>query len=341
MQQRSKKYRNALHRFAQILAVATFFLIIAGGLVTSTGSGLAVPDWPLSYGQVMPPMVGGIFYEHGHRMVATFVGFLTTILAFWVWRVEERKWMRILSLIALGAVISQGLLGGLTVYYLLPTSVSVMHATLAQTFFCLTVFIAMATSKSWKTTPQPERLGIGKTQRLAMLFVGGVLIQLILGALMRHTNSALAIPDFPLSYGKLFPPTDTSFISSLNEYRLTWWDLGPVTTAQIWIHFFHRAWAIVVVVLGLVLARNIFVNHSSETRLREAALFIVMLLVVQIFLGGLTVWSGRSVETATAHVATGALLLATSVFLAARAKWYYRREMIEPVVEMVPELSRS
>ncbi|HEX9656823.1 MAG TPA: COX15/CtaA family protein [Bacteroidota bacterium] len=339
--QKSTEYRNALHRFAQFLASATFLLIIAGGLVTSTGSGLAVPDWPLSYGQVMPPMVGGIFYEHGHRMVATFVGFLTTILAFWVWRVEERRWMRVVAWVALGAVIAQGLLGGLTVYYLLPTPVSVLHATLAQTFFSLTVFIAMATSKSWKTASQPERPGIGKTQRLAMLLVGSVFVQLILGALMRHTNSALAIPDFPLSYGKLLPPSDGSAVSSLNEYRLTWWDLGPITMAQIWIHFVHRAWAVVVAVLGFVLARDIFVNHPSESRLREPALLIVLLLVMQIFLGGLTVWSGRSVETATAHVATGALLLAASVFLAVRAKRYYATDVIEPIVEMVPGLSRS
>ncbi len=341
MQQRSTENRNSLHRFAQLLAAATFFLIIAGGLVTSTGSGLAVPDWPLSYGQVMPPMVGGIFYEHGHRMVATFVGFLTTILAFWVWKVDERRWMRSVAWVALGAVIAQGLLGGLTVYYLLPTSVSVMHATLAQSFFCLTVFVAMATSNSWKFAPRQDRPGIGKTQRLAMLLAGSVLIQLILGALIRHTSSALAIPDFPLSYGRILPPSDASAITSLNDYRLTWWDLGPVTVTQIWIHFLHRAWAAVVCVLGVLLARDIFANHPTESRLREPALLLALLLVVQVFLGGLTVWSGRSVETATAHVATGALLLATSVFLVVSAKRYYAAEVPESIIEMLPELGRS
>src|SRR5713226_1672795 len=106
-------HNKALHRFAIFTAVCTFCLVIAGGLVTSTQSGLAVPDWPLSYGQLMPPMVGGIFYEHLHRMVATFVGVLTIILAVWVWRKEDRGWMRILGFVALALVIMQGLLGGL------------------------------------------------------------------------------------------------------------------------------------------------------------------------------------------------------------------------------------
>jgi heme A synthase len=128
-----------LHRFALFTACCTAFLIFVGGLVTSTESGLAVPDWPLSYGMLFPPMVGGIFYEHGHRMVASFVGLLTVILAIWTWRRETRAWVRRLSLAALAAVILQGLLGGLTVLYLLPTPISMTHACLAQTFFCMTV----------------------------------------------------------------------------------------------------------------------------------------------------------------------------------------------------------
>ena len=117
-----------LHLFAGFTAASTLILIAAGGLVTSTGSGLAVPDWPLSYGMLMPPMVGGVFYEHGHRMIATAVGFLTVILAIWTWRVENRLWVKRLAGIALAAVVLQGLLGGLTVIFLLPTPVSVSHA---------------------------------------------------------------------------------------------------------------------------------------------------------------------------------------------------------------------
>src|SRR5512135_3097391 len=139
-----------LHRFAVFTACCTFLLVIAGGLVTSTGSGLSVPDWPLSYGRLMPPMVGGIFYEHGHRMVATTVGILTVILAVWLARREPRAWVRRLGYGAVAAVVAQGVLGGLTVLFLLPTAVSVAHACLAQTFLCIAVTLAVVTSPRWR-----------------------------------------------------------------------------------------------------------------------------------------------------------------------------------------------
>src|SRR5829696_7564454 len=123
-----------LHRFAVLLAVCTLLLVIAGASVTSNQAGLSVPDWPLSYGQVMPEMEGGVFYEHGHRMIASFVGFLTVILAIWLWRSEPRPWLRRLGLIALAAVIVQGVLGGMTVLFMLPKAVSISHACLAQLF---------------------------------------------------------------------------------------------------------------------------------------------------------------------------------------------------------------
>src|ERR1700730_4331426 len=117
-----------LHRFAVGTACATLVLIVAGGLVTSTESGLSVPDWPLSYGRLMPPMVGGVFYEHGHRMVATAVGLLTVVLAIWRRRPAPRAWVRRLGCAALAAVLAQVGLGGLTVIFLLPTAISVAHA---------------------------------------------------------------------------------------------------------------------------------------------------------------------------------------------------------------------
>ena len=125
-----------LHRFATLVAVCTLLLIFIGGLVTSTGSGLAVPDWPLSYGQVFPEMVGGVAYEHGHRMAAATVGLLTVVLALWLWNREPRKWVQRLGVGALITVVCQGILGGITVLFLLPTAVSVSHAALAQIFLC-------------------------------------------------------------------------------------------------------------------------------------------------------------------------------------------------------------
>jgi heme a synthase len=274
-----------LHRFAVVTAVATLGLIVAGGLVTSTESGLSVPDWPLSYGRLMPPMVGGVFYEHGHRMVATTVGILTVVLAIWLARREPRRWVRRLGLLAVAAVIAQGVLGGLTVIFLLPTAVSVAHACLAQTFFCLTVAISVVTSPRWESAAGKKE----PLPRLAALTASAVFLQLLIGAVMRHTKAGLAIPDFPLSLGRIVPPVD-SF---------------PVAIA-----FAHRAWALVVA--GLVFATVVAALRAGN---RRTGLFLGALVLAQIALGALTVLSRKNVAITTAHVVTGALLLGTSVAL--------------------------
>lgn len=327
-----------LHRFAVMLSTATFCLIIAGGLVTSTDSGLAVPDWPLSYGQLMPPMVGGIFYEHGHRMVATFVGFLTTILALWLWRVEDRKWVKVLGLIGLLAVIAQGVLGGLTVLLLLPTWISVSHATLAQSFFCLTIVLALVTSQFWREYTPTEFLPVKRTRALAVTATAAIFFQLILGGVMRHTGSGLAIPDFPLSYGHLLPPVDSNALAAVNEYRLGW-DMASVTMSQIWIHFAHRIGALLVAVVVVMNVLHILTTYK-ESKLREPALLMMAFLAVQILLGALTVWTGKGIETATAHVATGALLLGFGVIISIRSFQLYRLPAKSFNPDLAPELSR-
>jgi cytochrome c oxidase assembly protein subunit 15 len=306
-------YTKALHRFALFTAFSTFCLIVAGGLVTSTQSGLAVPDWPLSYGQVMPPMVGGIFYEHTHRLIASFVGLLTIILAIWLWRKEERRWMKILGIVALGAVITQGILGGLTVLYLLPTAISVSHATLAQTFFSIVVAIVLFTSRWWQSE-QIKGFDISNpfVFRLAVFTTLAVYLQLILGALMRHTHSGLAVPDFPLAYGQVFPSLSPEMLASYNK-QLILNDVrfaadGPITVAQIVIHMLHRFWAVVVICLAVWLA----VRLKGLTKM---GLVLIGLVTTQIALGAFTVLSLKSVEITTAHVATGALLLASCMLV--------------------------
>jgi cytochrome c oxidase assembly protein subunit 15 len=288
---------RALHRFAVATAVATLGLIVAGGLVTSTESGLSVPDWPLSYGRLMPPMVGGVFYEHGHRMVATTVGISTVILAVWLARREPRRWVRRLGYLAVATVVAQGVLGGLTVIFLLPTAVSVAHACLAQTFLCLVVTIAVVTSPRWDPQPAATR---APASRLAALAAAVVFLQLVIGAVMRHTKAGLAIPDFPLSLGRLVPRLD-SF---------------PVAIA-----FAHRAWALVVTVLVFTAA-----VAAYRVGLRRSALFLGLLVPVQIALGAITVLSRKNVAITTAHVATGALLLGTSIALSLGAMTRVRRE---------------
>ena len=184
---------RALHGFAVFTACCTFLLIIAGALVTGNDAGLAVPDWPLSYGSLTPPMVGGIFYEHGHRMVASFVGFLTIILAIWLSKRDPRPFVRKLGWIALMVVVTQGILGGITVLFFLPAPISVMHACLAQAFFCIVSSLALLTSEGWQrssTTIADDFKGVSMRQ-LSVWTVVAVYAQLILGATLRHSKGGL------------------------------------------------------------------------------------------------------------------------------------------------------
>jgi cytochrome c oxidase assembly protein subunit 15 len=180
-----------VHRFAVFTACCTFLLLVAGALVTSNDAGLSVPDWPLSYGSLAPPMVGGIFYEHGHRMIAAFVGMLSIILAAWLHRVEPRAWVRWVGITAVGAVIAQGILGGITVLFFLPAPISAAHATLAQIFFCTIVSIALFTSAWWErqspaSGPASVDHGEPRVHTIAAATVALTLVQLVLGAAFRH-----------------------------------------------------------------------------------------------------------------------------------------------------------
>lgn len=264
-------------------------------------------------------MVGGIFYEHSHRMIASFVGFLTVILALWIWKKDDRRWMKILGFTALGAVIIQGILGGLTVLFLLPTPISVSHATLAQTFFSIVVAIALFTSQWWRE-PQTLHLEPKKkisTRQLTVFAALGVFIQLILGALMRHTQSGLAVPDFPLAYGQFFPLLSQEDLQRYNEQLISMNIRlaadGPITASQIVIHLLHRFWAVVVTVfVGWSAVRLVKLSDVSS-RLKYLGLLLFGLLALQITLGALTVLSQKAIDVTTAHVATGALLLAITV----------------------------
>lgn len=312
------RYHKGLHRFSLLVALCTFILLIAGGLVTSTGSGLAVPDWPLSYGQLMPPMVGGIFYEHGHRMIATLVGFLTIILTVWLWKKEERRWLRMLGAAALISVIIQGILGGLTVKFLLPTPVSVTHATLAQTFFCLVSAIALFTSPWWMKDHEVQLQDRRSLLFLTSCTVAVIYVQLILGAVMRHTQSGLAVPDFPLAYGQLIPSLSDEAVTGYNVFQLgenlRLFADGPLRPGQIMIHMVHRIWGLVVLVLvlwsSLRLWQSVRLKHA-----RLVALFLPVLTFLQIALGAFTILSRKAIDVSTAHVAGGSLVLMVSVLL--------------------------
>lgn len=180
-----------VHRFARITAAMTLLLLIAGGLVTSIDAGLSVPDWPLSYGTLFPSMVGGIVYEHTHRVIAAVVGLMIAVLVGWLWRKEPRRWVRRLGYGALGAVLAQVILGGLTVLLVLPPPLSIAHACLGQLVFCLVVSLALVTSPSWRQR-QPD-VGDSVLRRLCLITTSLMFLQLLLGAMIRHLGQALAM----------------------------------------------------------------------------------------------------------------------------------------------------
>jgi cytochrome c oxidase assembly protein subunit 15 len=312
-----------LHRFSVFTAGSTLLLILAGGLVTSTGSGLAVPDWPLSYGTIFPPMVGGIFYEHGHRMVAAFVGLLTIVLTAWVWRQDPEGWVRYVSLAALGAVLLQGLLGGLTVLYLLPTPLSVAHALLGQTFFCLVVGIALFTSPAWRTSARPllESRGF-PLWKAALTTTVVIYVQLFLGAWMRHTEAGLAIPDFPLAFGRWIPP-----IWSLEADPHAPFPISTETLRlRVGLHFAHRVWALVVAASAVWVAVRVIRRHADRRELAYPAGIMLGLIPLQIAMGAMIVWTQKEIAVSTLHVGVGAAVLGSSLVLTLWSRRVSRRE---------------
>jgi heme a synthase len=293
---------NWLNLYLRFMVFATLLLLVAGGLVTSQDYGLAVPDWPKSYGMWFPPMIGGVFYEHGHRMIAGFVGILTVIMILWLWLKEPRRWVKIFGTVALLSVIAQAILGGITVLYFLPTWVSTFHATLAQTFFCMIVSLAVFTSRWWsenrRADPSAENLTGSFIVATILIY-----IQLILGSWMRHSQAALAIPDFPLALGRLIP---------------------PFTSSEIVIHFSHRVGAFLVLCMISWNLIRVLRSYRSRSDILRPSVLLFVLVCVQITLGAYTVWTRTAVTFATLHMIVGALLLATSLVLTLRSYKIFR-----------------
>jgi len=285
---------KSLHRFSLLVACATFLLIIAGALVTSHDAGLATSDWPLSNGQVFPRMVGNLFWEHGHRMIATTVGLLTIVLTIYLLRKEQRQWIRRLGVFALVAVIAQGLLGGLTVKLMLPLIVSAAHATLAQLFFCTTVSLAVFTSRSWlQDRPTMEEHGSLAARYICLAAAVTIFFQLIIGATLRHS----ATWDKPLP----------------RDLLLT-----------------HIAGAVIVTLLLATAAGIILRRHGDHPFLTRPATIALVLLGVQLLLGFAAYVARQAspndpqplnpmVAITVAHVACGALVFATAIVLTLRA----------------------
>jgi cytochrome c oxidase assembly protein subunit 15 len=284
---------RGLNRFAILVACATFFLIIAGALVTSNDAGLATPDWPLSNGEFFPNMVGNLFWEHGHRIVATTVGALTCILAIYIRLKEEREWVWKLGLFAIIGVCAQGVLGAITVKYLLPLPVSTAHATLAQLFFCTTVSIAVFTSRSWiEARPLREESGVLPLRHLCTAALATIFLQLILGATLRHSAT---------------------------------WDQHLPTHLIL----AHIGGAVAVTLVLSITAFSVLKRHKDEKFLTRPAGIALALVIVQLFLGvgayltrlgspGEPQPLNPMVAITVAHVACGALVFVTTIVLTLR-----------------------
>ncbi|MFM1768794.1 MAG: Heme synthase [Verrucomicrobiota bacterium] len=375
-----------LHRFAVLTAASTLCLIWLGGLVTSLGAGMAVPDWPTSYGYNMfyfplSQWVGGIFYEHTHRLLAAVIGLLTSILAGWIWTRGTTGWRRWaglgvmvvlvgllghrgsgqaegglggvpphfralavvmpflllfgvvqavrrrgalewLALTAFFAVILQGVLGGLRVAAMKP-QLGILHGTLAQLFFVLLCVIALRTSPWWQRTAPAGQGGAASGRpagnpatgwRWALLAVTVLILgQLMLGATMRHQHAGLAISDFPLAHGRLWPQMDEAAIQRYNQERMEVRATNPITAFQVGLQMAHRVMALAIFV-GVA-----WVAGAARRRLGPGAPLARLttswfaLILLQVLLGALTIWTNKAADIATAHVAVGALSFATGV----------------------------
>lgn len=329
------RHRPWLHGFALLLALCVFLLIGIGGTVTSTGAGMAVPDWPTTFDHHMitaPPSVWWYqpdrFWEHFHRLMGTLVGMLTIAVAVWLtFTQRDRPWLVWLGWGLLAMVIVQGLMGGLRV-----TEASIvlakLHGVLGQVVLGVTVLIAAATSRPWIAAVTGPRAFArldepGKLfgmRYLACLLLLTLMVQLALGAWVRHSGAGLAIPDFPTAYGQVLPPL---YNPALDEAQRAWQlEHGDLTrdysTAQVAIHLAHRAWAVVVVTVTLVLVGWLYAVAPGHRLTTWPARALVVLLGVQVMLGMYVIWSRRHVDVATAHQACGALVLATATWLTIR-----------------------
>lgn len=303
--------------FAVLTACCTLVLLCFGGLVTSKGAGMAVPDWPTSFGYNMfffpwSMMVGGIFYEHSHRLLGALVGLLTTGLMAWIWLAEPRRWLKGAAAAAVILVVFQGVLGGLRVVWA-KDQIGIVHAIMGQSFFVLVSAIALWSSGYWgrveKCSAGGGLAGLGGVRRAGWLALGLVVAQLVMAATMRHAHRGLSIPDFPLAYGAIWPGLDPASIVSINAWRGEALGLPETTAGLILLQLAHRAVAVVAVAAACVLfarARRL----ADGVGVAVWAGTLLGLMAIQFLLGAWTVWSNKAADIATAHVATGALLLA-------------------------------
>jgi heme a synthase len=311
-------FRTAAHWWAVLTASLTFVLLCSGGLVTSHGAGMAVPDWPNSFGYNMflfpvSRWVGGIFYEHTHRLIASGVGLMTVILAIVLWRVDPRRWVKIFGVCAVLVVCLQGLLGGLRVV-LTKDEIGVFHAMLAQSFFVAMAILAVVTARSFVEKRWADYEPHPTLRWWALAATLLIFLQLTIGAIMRHEHIGLSIPDFPLAYGRWLPDTSASAMEQINSQRLAAGEM-KTSAVQIRIQMVHRATALVIAIAVLAFCWE---ARRAPRIVRFWSWIWVAMILTQIGLGAWTIWSNKAADVATAHMTMGALSLLVGALLTFR-----------------------
>jgi len=369
-----------LYRFALLTTLATLGLVGIGGLVTSHGVGMAVPDWPTSYGYNMFALplstwlTGGIFHEHTHRLWASFVGVLVVALTRWLGGTQSRRSLILVGVaeiiagmillklgpdwkgaghflagigglvlvagvvwaknapapgqlprwgwVAFWLVQLQGLLGGLRVVLdahivadvRLGTAFGIFHGCLGQGFLVLLAAITLLTSRWWQerhdgseSPERPEAVLGAPVFRWFLVATLLIFAQLLIAATMRHQHAGLAISDFPLAHGKLWPDMSAAAVASYNQQRIEVTAAHPITAFQIGLQMIHR------IVAGLILIAVAICAWKAQgfTSVRRLGFFWLGLILVQVALGAWTIWSNKAADVATAHVVVGALSLVT------------------------------
>jgi cytochrome c oxidase assembly protein subunit 15 len=312
--------KRFLYWYAIFVAASVLVLICSGGLVTSHGAGMAVPDWPNSFGYNMflfpvSRWVGDVFFEHTHRLIASGVGLLTVALCVLTLIIEDRVWVKWMAGIAVLSVVIQGVLGGLRVTEH-NAVLGLFHGCLAQAFFALVATIALTTSQFWRRIePAVNRREMRALRFWTVIVTAMLFVQLALGASMRHSHTGLSIPDFPTVYGGFLPPLDATSLARINQARETSSGTPPITAGLILLQYVHRVWA-VLIVIGLVsVAMALLRNRQIPGPARSAAGLWLALVFAQFVLGAWTIWSNKAADVATAHVFVGALTFMTGVLL--------------------------
>ena len=328
-------------------------------MVTSKNVGLAVPDWPTTFGYNMflfpiSKWVGGILFEHTHRLMGSLVGFLTIILAVWLWLREDRRWVRGLGVIAVLGVILQGILGGLRVT-MMKDQIGIFHACVAQAFLGLLVFITLVTTKFWRSLANgrpaveggahatrgldypmqipgsqelapPSLTRLAPIKSLAIAINVAIYVQLSLGATMRHQHRDLAILDFPTANGAWIPDTSAAALAKINAWRDAR-ALSDVNAFQIWLQMVHRFLALIIAIVIVAYCVRVWRETRDFAALKRLALLWVVLIFGQISLGAWVIWSNKAADVATVHVALGAVMLSLGVSISAICSRIYRAEV--------------